>query len=171
MSNVLDDEKQQQSRALGRLGWTLSRIQEATGIRRETISGYLKAAGIAVRSRGRPGESKSKPAIASGAVSTDSGPPTPVTTAAVATDSGAIPRPGRAPSVSACEPYRDLIVEALRRGRNAMAIWQDLVDDRGSTARYASVRRFVLTLRGPSSPEARVVITTAHGVRPKPFMM
>jgi hypothetical protein len=45
MSNVLDDEKQQQIRALGRLGWTLSRIQEATGVRRETISGYLKAAG------------------------------------------------------------------------------------------------------------------------------
>ena len=30
--------KQQQIRALGRLGWTLSRIQDATGIRRETIS-------------------------------------------------------------------------------------------------------------------------------------
>lgn len=44
-----------------------------------------------------------------------------------------------------------------------MTIWQDLVDDHGFTARYASVRRFVLTLRGPSSPEARVVITTAPG--------
>jgi hypothetical protein len=63
MSNVLDDAKQQQIRALGRLGWTLSRIQEATGVRRETISGYLKAADIAVRSRGRPSESTSKPAI------------------------------------------------------------------------------------------------------------
>jgi len=39
MSNVLDDEKQQQIRALGRLGSTLSRIQHATGIRRETVSG------------------------------------------------------------------------------------------------------------------------------------
>jgi transposase len=44
-----------------------------------------------------------------------------------------------------------------------MAIWQDLVDDHGFTARYASVRRFVVTLRGTSSPEARVVITTAPG--------
>ena len=49
MSNVLDEKKQQQICALGRLGWTLSRIQAATGIRRETVSGYLKAAGIAVR--------------------------------------------------------------------------------------------------------------------------
>jgi hypothetical protein len=72
MSNVLDDEKQQQICALGRLGWTLSRIQDATGIRRETVSGYLKAAGIAVRRRGRPSESKAKPAISDG-VSTDLG--------------------------------------------------------------------------------------------------
>ena len=56
--------------------------------------------------------------------------------------------PGRAPSASACEPYRELIAEALGRGRNAMAIWQDLVDDHGFAARYASVRRFVVTLRG-----------------------
>ena len=32
-----------------------------------------------------------------------------------------------------------------------MAIWQDLVDDHGFTARYASVRRFVQTLEGTSS--------------------
>ena len=41
-----------------------------------------------------------------------------------------------------------------------MAIWQDLVDDHGFTAQYASVRRFVATLRGATAPEARVVITT-----------
>ena len=35
--------------------------------------------------------------------------------------------PGRAPQASACAPYRELIVDALGRGRNAMAIWQDLV--------------------------------------------
>jgi hypothetical protein len=116
MSNVLDDHKQQEIRALGRLGWTLSRIEQATGVRRETISGYLKAAGIAVRSRGRPSESKPKPAISvevstdsgrsnpaiSGQVSTDS---KPATRAEVSTDSASIPRPGRAPSASTCEPY------------------------------------------------------------------
>jgi transposase len=74
-----------------------------------------------------------------------------------------VPRPARAPSASACEPYRTLIAEALGRGRNAMAIWQDLVDDHGFSARYASVRRFVQTLRGATPPEARVVITTAPG--------
>ena len=52
MANVLSDEKKQQVLALGRLGWSLRRIEEATGVRRETASAYLKAAGIAVRSPG-----------------------------------------------------------------------------------------------------------------------
>ena len=35
--------------ALGKLGWPLRRIEEETGVRRETASGYLKAAGVPVR--------------------------------------------------------------------------------------------------------------------------
>ena len=177
MSNVLADDKHHQIVALGRLGWSLRRIERTTGVRRETISGYLKVAGIVVPGRGRRRASEAKPAISTESVSTDSGGANPAvfeevsldsgeakaTRAEVSTDSAPSPRPGRAPSASACEPYRELIVEALRRGRNAMAIWQDLVDDHGFTARYASVRRFVLTLRDTSSPEARVVITTAPG--------
>ena len=44
-----------------------------------------------------------------------------------------------------------------------MAIWQDLVDDHGFPARYASVRRFVATLRQQPAVEARAVITTDPG--------
>jgi len=161
MSNVLGHTKQQQVLALGRLGWTLSRIQQATGVRRETVSGYLKAAGIPVRGRGRPSESKAKPAISSASgVHRLSGSTGPVV--------GGVHRPGggatgRAPSASACEPYCELIADALARGRNAMAIWQDLVDRHGFPARYASVRRFVVALRGTTPIDARVVITTAPG--------
>jgi hypothetical protein len=46
MSNVLDDDKQQQILAIGRLRWTLRRIEQALAVRRETVSGYLKAAGF-----------------------------------------------------------------------------------------------------------------------------
>ncbi len=46
MANVLDSEKQQQILALGRLGWTLRRIEQETGVRRETASHYLKQAGV-----------------------------------------------------------------------------------------------------------------------------
>ena len=162
MSNVLNDNKQQQILALGRLGWTLRRIERAVAVRRETVSGYLKAEGIPVRGRGRTSERNSKPAI-SGQVSTDFGGPKPATRTEVSTALAAAPRPGRAPSASACEPYREIIAEALARGRNAVAIWQDLVDDHGFPARYASVRRFVVYLRGRTPVEARVVITTAPG--------
>src|SRR5260221_6407824 len=158
MSNALDEKEQQQICALGRLGWPLLRIQRAAGVRRETVSGYLKAAGIPVRGRGRPSEGKSKPAINEG-VSTDSGPNPAISPPGVSTDSP----PTRAPSASACAPYRELIEEALGRGRNAVAIYQDLVDDHGFTAKYASVKRFVAKLRGATPVEARVVMTTAPG--------
>jgi hypothetical protein len=174
----LADDKHHQIVALGRLGWSLRRIEQTTGVRRETMSGYLKSAGIVVPGRGRRRASRAKPAISTASVSTDAGGANPAISEAVSTDSGeakaattaegstdsaALRRPGRAPSASACEPSRELIAEAVGRGRNAMAIWQDLVDDQGLTARYASVRRFVVTLRGTSSPEARVVITTVPG--------
>ncbi len=177
MSNVLDQQYQHQIVALGRLGWSLRRIEEATGVRRETISGYLKAAGVPVRGRGgrprvwpppKPATTPEvstdplrKPAI-SDQVSTDSCGPNPATAPEVSTDLPAVPHPGRAPSASACEPYRELIERALERGRNAMAIWQDLVDGHGFASGYASVRRFVEKLRHRAS-EARVVITTEPG--------
>ena len=44
-----------------------------------------------------------------------------------------------------------------------MAIWQDLVDDHGFPGRYASVRRFVVKLRGQRTPDAHPVIVTAPG--------
>ena len=176
MSNVLSEEKRQQVIALGRLGWTLRRIEQATGVRRETAGDYLRAASIAVRPPGGWGrQPPSKPAIE---VSTDPAPetssqmigPTPEPAkpanetstdffAAIAGEHA----PGRSPTASACEPYREIIQSALARGRNAMAIWQDLVDTFGFTAGYSSVKRFVVKLRGPASPEACGIIETAPG--------
>src|SRR5206468_4173679 len=73
------------------------------------------------------------------------------------------PRPGRSPQASACEPYRELIGDAVHRGRNAMAIWQDLAAGHGFAAGYASVQRFVKTLREATSSDAHPVIVTAPG--------
>jgi transposase len=176
MSNVLSEEKKQQVLALGRLGWSLRRIEETTTVRRETAGAYLKAAGIAVRGKGGrlipskpaipPGVSTeplaAKPATLTG-VSTDSDSPKPASSGEVSTDSGLAGRPERAPSASACEPFRELIAAALIRGRNAVAIWQELVDEHGFQARYASVKRFVVGLRGQQVKEARAVITTGPG--------
>ena len=152
MANRLSDAKKQQVMALGQLGWTLRHIEAATGVRRETAGAYLKAAGLAVRPPGRWGHPP-KPAIE---VSTDSAaaPPTPAVWP---------PRPQRAPAASACEPYRELIELAVARGRNAVAIWRDLVDDHGFPSQYASVRRFVGRLREPQTAEAHPIIVTAPG--------
>lgn len=159
MGNVLDDQKQHDIRALGRLGWTLSRIASATGVHRVTVGEYLRAAGIPVRGRGRPGEHAATPTISAPEVSTDLTASPSVTTAPVSPGAG----PTRAPSASACAIYHEVIVEALSRGRNAMAIWQDLVDDHGFPGKYASVRRYVATQRTQAPAEARVVIVTAPG--------
>src|SRR6202034_812194 len=102
VSNVLSEEKKQQVIALGRLGWSLRRIQQATRIRRETAARYLKAAGIAVRPPGGWGRQEpAKPAIED---TTDLG--------AGSADPKVVPgepRPGRSPSASATEPYREQI--------------------------------------------------------------
>jgi hypothetical protein len=63
MSNVLSEAKRQQVIALGRLGWPLRRIEQETGVRRETASIYLKAAGVGVRPPGAWGRrAPAKPA-------------------------------------------------------------------------------------------------------------
>jgi transposase len=165
MANVLSDEKKQQVLALGRLGWSLRKIESSTGVRRETASGYLRAAGVAIRAPRQVGP-PAKPATAAG-VSTDSDAAKPARAEGVSTDSdvprAAWPAPGRAPASRSCEPYHQ-IIEAVARGRNAVAIYQDLVGEYGFRAKYASVKRFLARLRGSSSTRAaRAVILTEPG--------
>ena len=66
-------------------------------------------------------------------------------------------------AASACEPYRELIELGLTRSRNAVSIWQELVDQHGFAGSYESVKRFVRKQVGSQVPEARAVIVTAPG--------
>jgi transposase len=50
-------------------------------------------------------------------------------------------------TASSCEPHRAFIEAQLRLLRNAMAIYQDLVDDHGFTGAYNAVKRFAGKLR------------------------
>jgi transposase len=178
VSNVLSEEKRQQVIALGRLGWPLRRIQEATGIRRETAGAYLKSAGIAVRPPGAWG----RRAPANAANEASPGPEAVAADAATGVEQAkaanevspdpaalslalavALPAPGRSPTASACEPHLDFIELSLGQGRNAKAIYQDLVDRHGFTGRYQSVKRFVRKLRGGTGPQACAVIVTPPG--------
>jgi transposase len=167
MSNVLSEEKKQQVIALGKLGWSLRQIEQATGVRRETASLYLKTAGVLVCLPGWGRRAPAKPAIGvttdsdlakpAMGVTTDRDPPKPAIQ--VTTDSG--PPRGRSPST--CEPYRELIEQGLARGRNAMAIWQDLVADHGFAGSYQTVKRFVRKIRGSERPQAVGIIRTTPG--------
>ena len=150
--NVLSEEKKQQVIALGRLGWSLRRIQQAARIRRETAGAYLRAAGIPVRPPGGWGHGQAKPAIQ---VSTDSG-------AGKEPFKQAPPRDEGSPCASACEPHREFIEAALAKGRNAMAIWQDLVDGYGFGEKYASVKRFVRNRAASHALEASMPSLTKY---------
>src|SRR5229473_4857075 len=182
MSNVLSEAKKQQVIALGRLGWPLQRIEQETGVRRETAGAYLKAAGIGVRpprawgrrppakpantanpnpntntenlsTKGKAKAETAKPANANG-----------VTTGFGVELSDSRPKDAkRALSTSFCEPFREAIELGLSRDRNAMAIWQDLVSESGFRGGYQTVKRFVRKLRGNQPLQPRAVILTAPG--------
>ena len=168
MGNVLSKHKREQVIALGRLGWPLRRIEQATGVRRETAGDYLRSAGIVVRPPGTWGPkslSKAATLVTTGSddrkPATESKPATLVTAGFLLAK--APPKQTGKRSAGVSEAYREMIELDLSRGRNAMGIFQDLVDTHGFTGGYQSVKRFVRKLRGTASPEARVIIETKLG--------
>src|ERR1035437_2447540 len=90
VSNVLKEQKKQQVIALGRLGWSLRRIQKTTGVRRETAATYLREAGVGLRPPGLWGRGSANPANEAGTASgADGGPPPAKPAIGVTTDFGA----------------------------------------------------------------------------------
>jgi transposase len=181
MGNVLERAKREQVIALGRLGWSLRQIEAATGVRRETAGGYLKSAGIALRVPGGWGRRPPTKAAPSAAIGADTSKPaievitgflcsTPTNDSKPANEvitgflpEAKLPEPAGTRPSGASEAYREEIELELSRGRNAMGIWQDLVDRHGFQNSYQSVQRFVRRLRGAVSPEARAIIETQPG--------
>lgn len=104
---------------------TQREIARITGIDRKTIRSYHARWLL---------DPSNSPGVATGseAVATQIPPPWPP--ALVCTSS------------SLCEVHRDFIEAQLLLRRNAMAIYQDLVDSHGFTAAYNSVKRFVRAL-------------------------
>jgi len=146
MGNVLKQEKQEQIRAFGRLGWSQRRIQKVTGVRRETVSRYLKEAGITARGPRKRHLGPDSKAASVVPINLERQP--------------SKPKPS---NVSLCEPYREAIEAALSLGRNATSIWQDLVTLHGFEASYDCVKRFVRKLRAQPSKQAHPTITTGPG--------
>lgn len=176
MGNVVSKSDQEKILALGRLAWSLRRIEEATGCRRETIGKYLRDAGVFIRPPGRWGHvpkaacrAASVPWEPSKAAIEVSLTPLEVSKAAIEV-SLALQRPPAAIEVSLgrhssqqslCEPYRDTIAAAVDRGLCAKVIWEELDGFKGT---YASVMRFVRRLKAEARPGAAesVLVGTIH---------
>jgi transposase len=122
--NVLKEQKRSTVETLLGRGASQHEIQRKTGIDRKTVRkiALALAAGLA--------NSPMATGMRNGA--TQIPPPRP-------------PAPKEARS--ACEAHREWIEVQIRLGRNATAIYQDLVDHHGFTSRYNSVKRFCRSLR------------------------
>ena len=116
-------------------------IERRTGVDRKTIRRFARAANS-------PGV-----ATGSGAAGGQIPPPRPPARAAN------MP-PAATPSV--CEPHREWIEAQVQLGRNAVAIYQDLVEGHGFAHRYNSVKRFVAKIRA-REPERFDVLEFAPG--------
>lgn len=119
MGNHLKMADKQRILALLELGWSYRRIQRETGVHRDTVARYDP----------RRGPKAAK--VSTGSICGTTSKP-------------AMPSPG---SLSACEPYRDVIQKALAQGLTAQRIWQDLREEQGFSHEYASVKRFVKLLK------------------------
>jgi transposase/5S rRNA maturation endonuclease (ribonuclease M5) len=139
--NVLKPHLQATVKTLLIKGISQREINRKTGVDRKTIRKYGRLDGLeANQSKGAfSPKSHSGQEVATGAgIESDQNPP-PRPPA----QDRKLPKHAR----SACEPHREWIEEQVRLGRNAMAIYQDLVERFGFTHKYNSVKRFVRGLK------------------------
>jgi len=120
---------------LHRTGTPHREIERRTGVDRKTIRRYVRLAAEAAAAAAAAANS---PGVATGfgAGGPQTPPPRPP----------AVP-PARGGTLSACEPHRTWIAAQVVFGRNAVSIYQELVDAHGFPHRYNSVKRFVGRLK------------------------
>ena len=136
--NVLKPNQKSTVVTLLHNGVSQREIGRKTGIDRKTIRKLAQAMGAAAD--GAPANSPM--ATGSAGVAIQIPPPWPPVDGA-----GVSPPALPAHARSACEPHRAWIEAQVRLGRNATAIYQDLVDRFGFEGRYNSVKRFCRSLR------------------------
>ena len=140
--NVLKPDKKSTIITLLKNGVGQREIHRKTKINRKTIRKYAKE--IDLLPAGSDINPKS-PTLATGADRVISGnpPPRPPGNSTSKEEKRAI----RLHAGSACEPHREWIEKQVKLRRNAVAIYQDLVELFGFSNKYNSVKRFVRGLR------------------------
>ena len=121
-------------------GTSQREIERLTGVDRKTIRRYARDQGQLGAQANSPGVATGSAALNTAAAGDEIPPPRPPAAAA---------QPARPPkhARSACEVHREWIESQVQQGRNAVSIYQDLVEKHGFTQRYNSVKRFVRTLK------------------------
>jgi transposase/5S rRNA maturation endonuclease (ribonuclease M5) len=137
--NVLKPDLQTTIKTLLGKGMSQREIQTKTGIDRKTIRRYAPSCDLVTRKETEHLESPTQQGMATGSVEPSAQNPPPRPPAPEQN----LPKHVR----SACEAHREWIQEQLKLGRNAMAIYQDLVELFGFTHRYNSVKRLVRRLK------------------------
>ena len=144
-------------RGLLLLGWSERRIARETGHHRATIRKLAHAI--------RGGALASEIVAAPGLAAAQSA----AVAAETAEECGGDTKPQAVPSApsdsvcrSRCEPHREFITAELVKGRNAVAIYQDLVEHRGYVGAYNAVKRFVCSL-SPTLPKISCRFETEPG--------
>jgi transposase len=140
--NVLKPDKQSTIKTLLKNGVSQHEIHRKTKIDRKTIRKYVKELKeVEDVDLKFPTEEK----VATGSTPQDEGNPPTRPPAHEQNNRGKQTSPSLCRS--ACEEHRGWIEEQVRLGRNAVAIYQDLVEDFGFAYKYNSVKRFVRGLR------------------------
>jgi transposase len=140
--NVLKPDKKSTILTLLKNGVSQREIGRKTNIDRKTIRKYAKESDLLPEAVDL--DSKS-PTLATGAdcIISENPPPRPPVNSTSKEEKRTIPLHAR----SACEPHREWIEKQVKLGRNAVAIYQDLVERFAFTHKYNSVKRFVRGLR------------------------
>lgn len=137
--NVLKPSLQTTIKTLLSKGISHREVQRKTGINRRTIRRYAQTCDLGAADESDNSKYATCPDVATGSDPSDiqNTPPRPPAFEVK------MPKQIR----SACESHREWIEEQVRLGRNAMAIYQDLVELFAFPHRYNSVKRFVRLLK------------------------
>jgi len=152
--NVLKPHKRNDLLALVRADISFREIERRLGVRRETVSRYAREAGLR--------EVDSKAATLEGMATGSACQKRPEEGTRPPASSEALPAKVPKRAQSACGPYQSWIEKQILLGRNAMAIYQDLVERFGFCHRYNSVKRFVRCLKR-KAPEVYDVLEFLPG--------
>jgi transposase len=134
--NVLKADKKSTIITLHKNGLSQNEIHKKTKIDRKTIRKYIK------ENLGSKSPTQDEVATGSKLEENSDTPQKPLAEKQVP-DKLESPKQAR----SACEPHREWIEEQVRLGRNAVSIYQDLVERYHFIHKYNSVKRFVRVLK------------------------